>query len=133
MTDAERLPPLNQRVTLLLPACGARPHPTRVEDTGGGTVTVAAPARHDAAPCAAPGKQLLCCSQADDGRLRRPVQLAATVRGHVPAWQLVPTGPGVRLQDRSSFRVTQSGVVEVVTGGVTRRAALADLSEGGVR
>lgn len=129
-------PSLNSLVWLRLPCCNAE-HPTRVEDGGDTSITVAAPiAPHNSpVPPLPHGEGFFLGWVMGRGALEVPVTLVDHSPAPVPTWTLKAIGQPTETQRRAYVRVSIELDVHLhlLTGGAVTKAVTSDLSEGGLR
>jgi c-di-GMP-binding flagellar brake protein YcgR len=104
--------------------------PTRVEDTGEGSLVVAAPSFRGDLHVVAPGLPVTVAWAGTRGRSRQDFLIAEVVRRRVAAWDLAPCGEVTVEQRRRYARVPAGGPVRLspVEGDPMQREA--DLAEG---
>ena len=121
--------------------------PTRVEDSGEGSLVVAAPSFSGDLHVVAPGLPVTVSWASDRGHVRQDFLIAEVSRRQVPSWDLAPCGEVEVQQRRRYVRVPVSGALRLqpVPGDPARpgpagadaapepavTAAFVDLSEGG--
>jgi hypothetical protein len=125
------LPAINALVDVVL--MDGEAYQSRVEDTSGKRLTVAAPFGVIPADVPKLGAAMELAWVAGDRRQAVDVRLAELSREQPPRWSLEAVG-SIRLQTRRNYVRGGGGEwVEVILGGTTYQGRVIDLSEGGVR
>ncbi|WP_432985097.1 PilZ domain-containing protein [Dactylosporangium sp. CA-233914] len=125
------LPAINALVDVVL--MDGEAYQSRVEDTSGKHLTVAAPFGLHQAEMPEVGASMELAWVAGDRRQAVDVRLVNLSREQPPRWSLEAVG-SIRLQTRRNYVRGGGGeAVEVTRGGSTYEGRVIDLSEGGVR
>ena len=125
------LPPINALVDVVL--MDGEAYQSRVEDTTGKRLTVAAPFGVNQSDLPKVGASMELAWVAGDRRQAVDVKLVELSREQPPRWSLEAVG-SIRLQTRRNYVRGGGGeAVEVTLGGTAYQGRVIDLSEGGVR
>jgi len=129
------LPELNSRVLVAVgPESADAGRPSRVEDVEpDGALAVAAPQLSASEGVPLHGEPLMVRWSTPRGLMALPVSFLRGPVGSPSVWWVAPAGPATIDQRRHFARARVLGSVTISVGDVEVRAAVADLSEGGVR
>lgn len=128
------LPPVGQRVGLLLPATGEEVVSV-VDGVEGGDVLVREPVRLDgaAADLQPDDQHVLLRWTSPGGRHVLTARATERATGRVPLWRLISSGTTSTTQLRRYARAADALPAEVVRDGAAWSAVISDLGEGGAR